>query len=140
MNAEAQNALALADGMLGREYLLGAKWILAMREPFGPIDCSGFSRWVLWQAGIVIPDGSYNQIRVCVKLPASLQKTPPPLSLGFYAKDGENVDHVVIARDDVNVIEARGEPYNAVINRPIERWLQQPGFFGFYSPPGISYA
>ena len=139
-DAEIQNTLALADTRLGRAYLLGAKWALADKDPQGPIDCSGFSRWVLWQAGIVVPDGSYNQIKVCTKIPASIQKTPPPLCLGFYEGSGGAVDHVVIARDDVNVIEARGVPYNAVINRPIAKWLAQPGFLGFYAPPGISYA
>lgn len=127
---------ALGISFLGRSYQLGAKWRLDEKEPFGPIDCSGLSRYLVYRCkGVVIPDGSYNQIKVCHRLPEEQQDSPPPLSLGFYAKPGEAVDHVVVVFDKDNVIEARGQPYGSVILRPIAKWLAMPGWKGFYSAP-----
>lgn len=131
-------AVIEAAEMLGSPYLLGAKW-----EPGtpranlrGPVDCSGFSRWVLAIAGIQIPDGSYCQIDVCSRLPEDQQSNPPALSLGFYRNPaGTVVDHVVVSVGTGVVIEARGEPYNCVILRPVAAWNAQPGFLGFYAPP-----
>ncbi len=127
-------AIISAVEMLGTPYQMGAKW-----EPGapasslrGPVDCSGFARWVLALAGIEIPDGSYNQIIVCTRLPEDQQATPPALSLGFY---GEPVDHVVISTGTGVVVEARGEPYGCVILRPVNVWNAQPGFKGFFAPP-----
>lgn len=133
--AEIATALEFARAMLGKPYLLGAKWDLRDMTPTGPIDCSGFVCAVVFKAGTTLPEGSYNQVKVCTKLPASQQQKPPVLSLGFYAHDGVNVDHVVIVFNETEVIEARGEPYNAVIVRPIAKWLAQPGFLGFYALP-----
>jgi cell wall-associated NlpC family hydrolase len=127
-------AQSLGRALLGRPYKLGSKWVVTDPEPTGPIDCSGFSRWFIFRClSVLIPDGSYNQINFCERLPDEQQKCPPPLSLGFFAKDGKDVDHVVVVFDDMSVIEARGEPYNAVILRPIQKWLDQPGFLGFYA-------
>lgn len=133
-------AILTALGVVGRPYLLGAKWdlgapVAALR---GPIDCSGFSRWVLSLAEIALPDGSYNQIKTCTKLAAALQSNPPPLALGFYQPpDSQSVDHVVVSCGNGVVIEARGAPYDQVILRPAAAWLSQPGFLGFYAPPGL---
>lgn len=129
-------ALISAAETLGSPYLLGAKWepgtpCASLR---GPIDCSGFARWVLSLEGIEIPDGSYNQIMVCTRLPEDQQSNPPALSLGFY-KPAASVDHVVVSTGTGVVIEARGEPYNCVIVRPVAAWAAQPGFLGFYAPP-----
>jgi cell wall-associated NlpC family hydrolase len=134
-------AILAAVSMIGAPYLLGAKWepntpSTALR---GPVDCSGFSLWTLSLSGIMLPDGSFNQIKVCSKLPASEQSDPPPLSLGFYQPpDSQTVDHVVVSCGNGVVIEARGEPYNQVIMRPVSAWLAQPGFLGFYAPPGAA--
>ena len=138
VNAEYPQAILDAVAMLGTPYLLGAKWEpgtprTALR---GPIDCSGFSRWTLSLDGRTLPDGSYNQIKVCTKLPASQQADPPPLSLGFYQPpDSASVDHVVVSCGNGVVVEARGAPHNQVILRPASAWLNQPGFLGFYSVP-----
>lgn len=104
----------------------------------GPIDCSGFARWVLAKAGVTLPDGSYNQISVCDKLPAAQQQNPPALALGFFQSPGSpQVDHVVISTGTGVVVEARGDKYQAVIVRPVDVWLAQAGFLGFYAPPGL---
>lgn len=115
---------------------MGAKWRLDDPSPAGPIDCSGFVRWVLapW---VLIPDGSYHQVGVCKKLPAAVKAAP--LDLGFADLSGGDgvVDHVVMVLNGEEVIEARAKPYSAVIKRPRERWLAQKGFLGFYTVPGI---
>lgn len=119
--------------MLGSPYLLGAKWAPGTPNANlrGPVDCSGFSRWVLAKAGKNIPDGSYNQIGVCDRAPD--QDNPPALALGFYQAPGSaEIDHVVVSTGTGVVVEARGAPYNCVILRPVAAWNAQPGFKGFY--------
>lgn len=127
-------AVISAVEMLGSPYLLGAKWAPGAPAASlrGPVDCSGFARWVLALANIEIPDGSYNQIGVCTKLPPEQQANPPALSLGFF---GDPVEHVVISTGTGVVVEARGEPYGCVILRPVSAWNAQTGFLGFYAPP-----
>lgn len=130
--------IVCAAEVLGSPYLLGAKWapLTPPSSLRGPVDCSGFSRWVLAWDSIYIPDGSYNQIGVCTKLPDDQQSNPPAYSLGFFQSPGSSqVDHVVISTGTGVVIEARGEPYNCVILRPVDVWLNQKGFLGFYAPP-----
>lgn len=133
-------AILEAVAYLGNPYGFGSKWEIGSLPTFGdPIDCSGFSRYVLNKAGFTLPDGSYDQIKVCTKLPASSQNDPPALCLGFYqSPDSVQVDHVVISCGHGVVIEARGKPYDSVILRPVSAWINQPGFLGFYSPPGYS--
>ena len=133
--SEYPQAIISAVGMIGSPSLLGAKWepgtpCSALR---GPVDCSGFSRWTLSLDGRDIPDGSYNQIAACTKLPEDQQANPPALSLGFFQSPGSaSVDHVVISTGTGVVVEARGEPYNCVILRPVAAWNSQLGFKGFY--------
>lgn len=139
--SEYPQAILSAVEMLGAPYLLGAKWDVEAQKSAirGPIDCSGFSRWVLSLAGVTLPDGSYNQIKVCEKLPGSQQQDPPPLSLGFYQSPSSSaVDHVVVSCGNGVVIEARGTPHNQVILRPVAAWIAQPGFLGFYAAPGTT--
>jgi cell wall-associated NlpC family hydrolase len=133
-------AVRRAAAQLGAPYQLGAKWAALDPAPAGPVDCSGFSKWLLSFAGVTLPDGSFNQIKVCSKLPASLQQLPPALALGFFDPQGDPdlVDHVIVSMGAGVVIEARGAPYNCVICRPAAAWLAQIGFLGFYAPPGLT--
>ncbi len=122
-----------AGRMLGRPYLLGAKWKLNDPSPTGPIDCSGFVRWVFSRGGITIPDGSYNEILSCHKEIGF----PQPADLGFFSSATTGVvDHVGMVYDDYLVIEARGAPYNEVIVRPIKRWESYEHFKGWYTYSG----
>ncbi len=119
--------------MLGRPYLLGAKWKLNDSNPTGPIDCSGFVRWVFSRGGITIPDGSYDEILVCHKDIA----IPSTGDLGFFKSPSSGmVDHVGMVYDDYLVIEARGVPYNEVIVRPISKWEGYSQFIGWYTYAG----
>ena len=122
-----------AGRMIGRPYLLGAKWKLNEQNPVGPIDCSGFVRWVYSRGGIAIPDGSYDQI-------LSLHKEvgePFAGDLGFFKSPSTGqIDHVGMLYDPFCVIEARGVPYNEVIIRPRSRWQNYEYFTGWYTYTG----
>ena len=118
-----------AGRMLGKPYLLGAKWKLNDPNPTGPVDCSGFVRWVLSRGGINIPDGSYAQILACHK---ELFE-PSAGDLGFFKNAKGLIDHVGMVYDDYLVIEARGEPYNEVIVRPKKNWEAYELFAGWYT-------
>jgi cell wall-associated NlpC family hydrolase len=119
-----------AGRMLGTPYKLGAKWSPNEPNPKGPIDCSGFVRWVLSRGGISIPDGSYEQILACHK-EVGMEM---PGDLGFFKnKDTGVIDHVGMIYDDFLVIEARGAPYNEVIVRPIKKWEAYEYFVGWYT-------
>ena len=140
------DAIIQAVRMLGAPYLWNAKWPVGTYPVSrdSPIDCSGFSRWILSLADITIPDGSFNQIKVCTKLPASQQSAPPCLTLGFYQPQ-DTVDHVVVSCGGGVVIEAHGSkvltpgvPSDCVVLRTVDSWLKVPGFLGFYAPPGLS--
>ena len=119
-----------AGRMLGRPYLLGAKWKLNDPNPEGPIDCSGFVRWLFSRGGIPLPDGSYDEILACHKVVFE----PFPGDLGFFKSATTGVvDHVGMVYDDYLMIEARGEPYNEVIVRPRRNWEAYSGFTGYYT-------
>lgn len=115
-----------AGRMLGRNYLYGAKWTLDSPSPEGPIDCSGFVRWVYSRGGISIPDGSSSMYSVTTEV-----SKPQIGDLGFF-KDIKNViDHVGIVYDDFLMIEARGNPYDEVIVRPRSKWEAYELFTGY---------
>lgn len=143
-----QRALEAAADQLGKPYAIGGevdgKWVVRGKPNISDpdpkeFDCSGLSRWVIGQCGIVIPHGCAAQIKFCKPI-AGL---PRPLDLGFAdlrASDGVP-DHVVIALADDNVIEARGKQvgktYEQVILRPKKVWEAQNGWLGWYRVPGL---
>ena len=118
--------------MLGRPYLLGAKWRQDDPSPTGPIDCSGFVRWLYSRIGLNIPDGSYDEILACHKDVAK----PQIGDLGFFKNAQGVVDHVGMVYDEYLMIEARGEPYNEVITRPRSKWEAYALFTGYYTYAG----
>lgn len=109
----------------GMPYKFGAKWKLNDPKPTGPIDCSGFVRWVYFQNDILIPDGSWNQYDTTAPT-----ESPRPGDLGFFLRDSR-VYHVGILYSDKWVIEARGNPYNKVITRPRANWEAYERFSGW---------
>lgn len=151
-----QEALEDAKRQLGKPYWLGKKWEPLTQfpcskqdwspDPKGPIDCSGYARWVAGRAGIIFPDGTWHQIRACKKLSLAV---PRPLDLGFADLDSSGEpDHVVVALSAEEVIEARGCskhtghtagtcPFGKVVIRPVEKWNKQKGFLGWYEIPGV---
>lgn len=123
--------LAFLKKYIGRKYKYGAKWSLTDANPEGPIDCSGFTRWVYCQKyGLIIPDGSGNQFFATRAVDTREAKVG---DLGFFVRnDGDRaVYHVGLVYDDDNMIEARGSPYNAVIFRPRRVWEAFKNFGGY---------
>lgn len=101
------------------------------------VDCSEFTRWAFHQAGLFLPDGSFNQFEATTPT-----DSPKPGDLGFFKEtDDKNtggrkigqIYHVGIWADDVRVIEARGAPYNKVIYRPTAAWREYKNFAGWRS-------
>lgn len=121
-------ALAAAESRIGFPYLFGSKWPL-VAAPIGPVDCSGFSRWVYWSGGVLIPEGSDNQFHASDPLPHGVLG-----ALGFFKKPGQPCHHVGVLLNADTVIEARGEPYMAVIHRPRAKWEAWPEFTGWRWP------
>lgn len=122
-----------AGRMLGRPYLLGAKWPLDAQDPVGPIDCSGFVRWVYSRGGLSLPDGSYNQVNMCKPV---ANKDAEPGDLAFFKAGNGTIDHVGIVYDAHLMIEARGNPYNEVITRPRSKWEAYELFAGYFTYTG----
>lgn len=138
-----------AQKQLGKPYAIGYKdsagrWVVRGKPSIWDadpreFDCSGYSKWVIGQTGIVLPDGCHDQIRKCNKISTAAK----PLDLGFadlHGGDGEP-DHVIVVEDEGTVLEARGaqagHDYGKVIRRPRSAWEAQKGFMGWYRVPGI---
>lgn len=149
---EIAKVIELAGKQLNKSYAIGGLdknglWLTkgkpSIEDP-EPVDfdCSGLSRWIIGQGTqdngrtIIIPHGCINQIKFCKPM---VFVKPRPLDLGFadLSKQDGKPDHVVIVLDSINVIEARGNPYNKVILRPVSAWENQKGFLGFWSVPGV---
>lgn len=127
MQLDRKLLIDLARQHLGAPYFLGAKWPLDKTAPQGPIDCSGFVRWLYKQAsGILVPDGSYHQYDASEPVLA-----PLPGDLGFFRDHMGVIDHVGLIADDQDMIEARGEPFHKVLLRPRAKWEAWPLFTGY---------
>jgi cell wall-associated NlpC family hydrolase len=124
MNLDLLKPLAIAS--IGKPYQFGAKWDLKDPNPQGPVDCSGFVRWLCAQLGQDLPDGSENQFEATKAVITGI-----PGDLGFNRNPGEPTDHVFMCFDEWDVIEARGTPYNKVILRSRARWESWPTFTGW---------
>ncbi len=127
--AERTKVLSALVEAEGAKYKLGAKWPKCEPNPTGPIDCSGLVSWAFSICGLFLPDGSFNQIKVCKPFPGN----PVPLCLGFadLHPPAGVVDHVNIVLDKTYVIEARAD-FDKVVLRPVVNWQKQKGFLGWH--------
>ncbi len=127
MSIDRQKLVALAVSKVGRPYGYGSKWALSEPSPTGAVDCSGFIRWLYARsAGIVLPDGSYNQYDATDPC-----QDPLPGDVGFFRNSDGLIDHVGMIANDEYMVEARGEPFNHVILRPRSKWEAWPEFTGY---------
>lgn len=111
---------------LGKGYLFGCKPSPSDLNPF-EFDCSGLVHWCYAQLGLTVPEGSEDQFEASVHI-----DTPVIGDLAFFRADGSSTTHHVgMLFDDSSVIEARGSPYNRVINRPREKWEAWHEFVGW---------
>lgn len=118
---------------LGKPYRLGAE--VKAGEDGAAFDCSEYVERSWAEVGVTVPDGCVNQY------PASRPLNPlEQRQVGdvlFFKKADRDPHHVVLwFGDGKNVIEARGEPFNAVILRPlakIEAWPESTGWRRFHA-------
>lgn len=116
---------------VGKPYRLGAE----VKPGENPVylDCSEYVERGWSEVGVTVPDGCVNQ------KPASRDLLPgEERQIGdvkFFEKPGQPPHHVVMYfGDGKNAIEARGEPFNAVILRPlskIDAWPEATGWRRF---------
>lgn len=112
---------------IGKPYRRGAE--VKTGETPTELDCSEYVERSYAEIGIKVPDGAHNQYMA--SRPLRVLEAPRLGDLNFFKKGDASCHHVVIYFDDDNVIEARGEPYNAVILRPrarIEAWKDSTGW------------
>jgi len=105
------NTLAMA--LVGKPYVYGSETNLKDPDPshIQSLDCSELVEWLYAQVYIVVPDGSYNQFRVCRPITGE----PQIGDLGFkWHPDTQEVHHVGIYLKDY-VIEAKGKKWGVVL-------------------------
>lgn len=110
---------------VGKPYVFGTEVKMSDPDP-KQFDCSELVEWLYSQIGCKVPDGSHNQFEASEPV-----KTPQLGDLGFFRKPGAPTHHVGIYWTDGNVLEARGEPYNKVIYRPVAKWEAWKEFTGW---------
>lgn len=129
-----------------KPYLFGAKWPLTSPDPSGPIDCSGFARFV-WYIGsgsykIDIGEGSTNQHANSIQITPSILILPGDLA--FLKTDDPNIEHHVgLVYDKYFMIEARGIIMNgkeigSVQLRTRKEWEARPDFLGYFRPKAVT--
>lgn len=96
------------------------------------LDCSEYVERAFAEVGVAVPDGCVNQFPA--SRPLDLGEARLVGDVNFFKKKDAPPHHVVMWFDEKNVIEARGEPFNAVILRPlakIEAWPESTGWRRF---------
>lgn len=152
--SEIARVVELLRDQVGKKYAIGSmgedgKWItrgkpdVSNKDPH-EFECSGLSRWIIAQGRdrhlkqILLPHGSYNQIKVCTAVGSEKWM---PLDLGFSDSvndSDDKIDHVIIRINEKSVIEARGKPFNGVVQRPVSAWEAHKGFFGWWRVEGLN--
>lgn len=133
----AQQLLDLAYTFAGLPYVMGAE---ADLNPDGPqpsaLDCSELTQVVCSRLGISMPDGHWNQWRLCKSAGTLISvedaiNTPGAL-LFFY--DGTTEGHVAFSRGDGTTFEARGRDWG------VGSWSARRNFFNYGAlVPGVLY-
>lgn len=91
-----------------------------MGQDGAAFDCSELAERGWAEVGVKVPDGCVNQMPATRALAAA--ETRLVGDVRFFQKPGAAPHHVILDfGDGKNVIEARGEPFNAVILRPVAK-------------------
>lgn len=133
--------IQVAETQLGKPYKFGFQIANLDEESPAAFDCSEFTRWAHHQAGLFLPDGSYNQYEFC-----ATTDDPKPGDLGFFKETEEKnlggrkigqIYHVGIFFDNLRVCEARGRPFDKVLFRPVVAWREYKNFGGWRVHPKL---
>lgn len=120
----------LGEAQIGKPYIYGATADISCPNPVA-FDCAELVYWLYGQVGLKISNYSDGQFR------ASVPSTPRLGDLGFFRVGKEPTHHVGIWWNKDNVLEARGEPYNKVIYRPVQKWEAWKEFTGWRRPISV---
>lgn len=131
-----------AINQFGKPYLFGAKWAANDLDPKGPVDCSGFVRWVYAQIKIDIPDGSTNQHAQSTQSTPSILVLPGDLVFLHTPLGVNDEHHVGMVYDPYLIIESRGIIKNgveigSVMLRPRKEWEARGDFVGYFRPKAV---
>jgi hypothetical protein len=131
--------IGCAVAQVDKPYKFGSKWSASDLDPKGPVDCSGFVKWVYSQIKIDLPDGSTNQ-----HLQATESTFVLPGDLVFlHTQLGINDEHHVgMIYDQYLVIEARGvikdgQEIGTVCLHTLKEWKERPDFVGIFRPKAV---
>lgn len=123
----------LGRALVGKPYILGAEVDLNDPNPehIKALDCSELVELLFHQIGITVPDGSYNQAKVCRKTGASGYDDLLVGDLAFKAVPETGViHHVGIFIGDNTILEAKGRLYGTVLT-PVEQFKASSHFAYF---------
>lgn len=125
--------IELGKKLVGKPYSFGVEVNLKESNPdnIKGLDCSELVEYLFAQIGIVVPDGSYNQAKVC----RQLKFGPPPATdvlligdLGFkWIPETKSIHHVGVHIGGDSVLEAKGEQWGVVIT-PYKDFVLSPHF------------
>lgn len=89
------------------------------------IDCSELVEWLFSQIGITVPDGSYNQAKMCR---AVTKETLVIGDLGFKWDPATHaIHHVGIFIGDNKILEAKGKQWGTLIT-PLDKFTASSHF------------
>lgn len=123
----------LGKQLIGTPYVFGAE--VNLKDPdmghVRAIDCSELVELLYAQIGLTIPDGSYNQAKVCKRLDFG----PPPKTdvlligdLGFkWVPETEVIHHVGIYIGEGQVLEAKGKAWGTILT-PFKQYIGSSHF------------
>lgn len=125
-----------------KPYKFGAKWPLNTPDPVGPIDCSGFSRWVWAQMKVDIPEGSTAQHLAATQITPSILILPGDLVF-LKTQDANTEHHVGLVYDKYLIIESRGliidgQERGSVQLRTRKEWEGRSDFLGYFRPKAVT--
>lgn len=119
----------LGRRLVGKPYVFGSEVDLKNPSPeaIAAIDCSELIEWLFAQIGIFMPDGSYNQAKMCRRLVFG----PDVLligDLGFkWDPETKAIHHVGIYIGGKDVLEAKGSKWGVVVT-PYEDYIASSHF------------
>lgn len=108
--------ITLGKQLVGKPYNFGVEVNLKETNPdnIKALDCSELIEWLFAQIDIVVPDGSYNQFKVCNAVPSDKVLIG---DLGFkWNPDTHVIHHVGVYLGDNQVLEAKGINYGVIIS------------------------
>lgn len=125
----------IGDGkaLVGKPYNFGQEVDLKDRDPkdIQAIDCSELIEWLYFPTGLAMPDGSYNQAKVCRMVPGESHEFPDKLllgDLGFkWYPDTHQIHHVGIYIGNGEILEAKGKQWGVVIT-PVNSFMASAHF------------